>query len=115
MEVRERPMMLSDRLYNIIRRSATILLPGLITFYLTVGQVWNFPKMEQVGATLGALNVFLGVVVVFARAMYNVSGTKYGGELEVVDGEDGSSLHLRSVDAGILTDKDEITFKIKRS
>lgn len=115
MEPQSRPKLLSDRLYNRLRLVATLLLPSLITLYLTLGQIWSFPKMELIAPTLGAINVFVGALVAFARTLYNASGAQYDGSLEVVDGEDGSTLHLRSVDAFALNTKNEITFKIDRS
>ena len=60
-------MILSNKIYDILKWIQRLLLPALATFYLTLGSVWtgivDLPYPEQVAATIAAVGVFLGALV----------------------------------------------------
>ncbi|QEQ93893.1 holin [Streptomyces phage Kardashian] len=105
--------LLGDTTYNVVKRSATIILPALATLYLTLAQVWNFPEPEKVVTTITALNTFLGVVVQISKKSYYASGQQYAGEIQVQDMGDRkvASLVVDGDPEDILAMK-EATFKI---
>ena len=42
---------------------ALVLLPSLTTLWLALGPIWGLPRVQEVGATLTALDAFLGTIL----------------------------------------------------
>lgn len=115
METNTPTTLLSDVTYNRLRLVATILLPGLSALYFGLAEIWHFPYQAQVSGTIAVVNVFVGVLLTFAKAMYEASGAKYDGVLSLEpDPEGGSNLKLQSVSYDSLETKNEILFKVRR-
>lgn len=64
-------MKLSNRVYDILKWIATILLPGLGTLYFALCSIWGLPYGEQVVGTITAVDTFLGVLLGISSATYN--------------------------------------------
>lgn len=105
--------LLGDSAYNIVKKSATIILPALATLYFALGQLWNFPEPEKVVASITAVNTFLGVVVQVSKKSYYASGDQYAGEIQVQNVGDRkvASLVVNGDPEDILS-MTEATFKI---
>lgn len=61
---------MSDRVYDVLCIIAKLIAPSatLISAILTI---WNVPYAEQITATMAAIDVFMGAVVVIAKASYD--------------------------------------------
>lgn len=105
--------LLGDSTYNVVKKSATIILPALATLYFALAQLWNFPEPEKVVASITAVNTFLGVLVQISKKSYYASGQQYAGEIQVQDMGDRkvASLVVDGDPEDILALK-EATFKI---
>lgn len=81
--------LLSDNTYDKVKASAALVFPALIAFWMTISTIWNLPYQNEVGGTLGALNIFLGVLLLVASKLYNKQGVGLNGTVEVtkVDGQ----------------------------
>jgi hypothetical protein len=108
-------MNMGSKTYDVLKAVAQVWLPAAGTLYFALAQIWGLPAAEQVSGTVLAVDTFLGVVLGISSATYNASDRKYDGVLQIQDGEDGSTLRLKSVDAQALTTKNEIVFKIVAS
>lgn len=64
-------MKMSNKLYDILKWIAMILLPAIGTFYFALAGIWNFPYAEQVVGTITAVDTFLGALLGVASATYN--------------------------------------------
>lgn len=95
-----RDYMLANKVYDVLKPVTTLYLPGLITLWLTLVAVWELGYGEQIALTLGAVNVFLGVVVAGSSRSYNNSTAKYDGFIELTP-----SNNPGQVDARINVDK----------
>lgn len=62
---------MSNKTYDILKYVVTIVLPALTTLWLTLASIWNFPYGEPIGATMGAITVFLGALIGVSSAKYN--------------------------------------------
>ncbi len=56
-------MKLSNKTYDFLKWFALIALPATQVFWLTVGKVWGFPYLTEVGATIGALGLFIAALL----------------------------------------------------
>lgn len=81
--------MLNDNAYNVIKKSATIVLPAISALYIALAQIWHFGHVDQVVGTTAALNTFLGVIVQLSKKSYYASSAPYVGEIKVENSDDG--------------------------
>jgi imidazoleglycerol phosphate synthase glutamine amidotransferase subunit HisH len=61
---------MSNKLYDILKWIAQILLPACGTLYFALAGIWNFPYGEQIVGTITAIDTFLGVCLGISTANY---------------------------------------------
>ena len=66
---------MSNKLYDVLKYIAIIVLPALGTFYFALAGIWNFPYGEQVVGTITALDTFLGALLKISTDSYNRSNS----------------------------------------
>lgn len=64
-------MVLSNKVYDVLKWVAQILLPALGTLYFALASIWGFPYGEQIIGTITAVDVFLGGLLGISSANYN--------------------------------------------
>lgn len=75
-------MIFNNKVYDVLKWTASVLLPALATLILSVGQIWGLADYTvPIGATVAAVATFIGALV-------GVSSIKYaklnaGGENDV--------------------------------
>lgn len=62
---------MSNKLYDILKWIAQILLPALGTLYFALAGIWNLPFAEQIVGTITAIDTFLGVLLGISTMNYN--------------------------------------------
>ena len=67
-------MKLNNKVYDIMKWIALLLLPSLATLYGVVGRTWELPYVEQIVITINALGVFVGALIGISSANYNKEG-----------------------------------------
>lgn len=63
--------MFSDKVYNVLKWVAQLLLPALGTLYFALAGIWGFPYGEEIVGTITAVDTFLGVLLGISTAQYN--------------------------------------------
>lgn len=66
--------MLSNKVYDILKFIALIILPALATLVGTLGNIWNWPYIEQIVPSITAIDVFLGAILGISSVKYNEKG-----------------------------------------
>lgn len=64
-------MKMSNKVYDVLKDIAQIVLPALATLYLTVAGIWGLPFGEQISGTIMAVDVFLGAFLKVSSNKYN--------------------------------------------
>ena len=64
-------MILPDKVYDVLKWIAQILLPALGTLYFALASIWGFPYAEQVVGTITAIDAFLGILLGISTLQYN--------------------------------------------
>lgn len=64
---------MSNKVYDILKYVAQIILPALATLYFALAGIWNFPYGEEIVGTITAIDTFLGVILGISTANYNKS------------------------------------------
>lgn len=73
-------MNMSNKVYNILKYVALIVLPALATLLLGLGELWGIAIMPKIAGTVTLLATFLGTIL-------QVSTAKYWAKKEQTDGE----------------------------
>jgi len=77
-------MKMSNKVYDILKFVAQILLPALATLYFALAKIWGFPYAAEVVGTISAVDAFLGAILGISTAQYNKAN-----ETQPPDGENG--------------------------
>lgn len=64
-------MELSNKVYDILKFIAQLVLPALATLILTLFSIWGIPYGEQISATIMAIDTFLGAVLGISSKAYS--------------------------------------------
>lgn len=62
---------MSNKLYDVLKFIAQIVLPALATFYLTLAKIWSLPFGEEISGTIMALDTLLGACLMLSSKNYN--------------------------------------------
>lgn len=62
---------MSNKVYDILKWIAQVLLPAIGTLYFALAGIWGFPYCEQIVGTITAVDTFLGVVLSISTSKYN--------------------------------------------
>lgn len=73
-------MKLSNKIYDILKWIAQLLLPAIGTLYFAIANIWGLPYGEQVVGTITAVDAFLGVLLGISGARYNALLSKNSDE-----------------------------------
>ena len=64
-------MMFNNKVYDILKYIAQIVLPAIGTLYFALAGIWGFPYGEQIVGTITAIDAFLGAILGISSAKYN--------------------------------------------
>lgn len=65
---------MSNKLYDVLKFIALVLLPALGTLYFALAGIWGFPYGEQIVGTITAVDTFLGVILGISTHQYHKKG-----------------------------------------
>lgn len=63
-------MKMSDKLYDIIKWLALVVLPAIGTLYAGLAACWGWPYVEEIPTTIIIVETFLGALVGVSTAQY---------------------------------------------
>lgn len=62
---------MSNKVYDVLKWIAMVLLPALGTLYFALASIWGLPMGEQVVGTIAAINTFLGACLGISSVRYS--------------------------------------------
>lgn len=63
-------MRLNDKLYDVLKWIAILLLPSLATLVAVIFKIWNLPYGNEIAQTITALATFLGAILGISSVQY---------------------------------------------
>jgi hypothetical protein len=81
----EREMILSDKVYDVLKWVALIALPATGTLYNTLSSIWGIPFGGEVLATCTAVALFIGVLI--GVSQHNINRSNGVKKDELIDDE----------------------------
>lgn len=67
---------MSDKVYDVLKWIALILIPAIGTLYFALAGIWGFPYAEAIVGTLTAVDTFLGTILGISTSMYKKNQNK---------------------------------------
>ena len=64
-------MILSDRMYDVLKWITLVVIPALTTAYVGLAAVWCWPYAEEVAKTSAVICTLLGALLGISTAQYN--------------------------------------------
>ena len=64
-------MILDNKVYDVLKYIALIVLPALGTVYFALSSIWGLPYGEQIVGTITAIDAFLGALIGVSSSNYN--------------------------------------------
>lgn len=61
---------MSNKVYDCLKFASMVVLPAAATLYTTIATIWGLPFVEQIPATIVAVDAFLGAVLQISAANY---------------------------------------------
>lgn len=64
-------MKMTNKVYDILKWIAQVVLPAFATLYAAVASIWNLGYVTEVVGTITAIDTFLGIVLGVSSAQYS--------------------------------------------
>ena len=64
-------MVFDDRVYDILKYIALIVLPAIGALYFGLAKIWGFPFGEEIVGTITIIDTFLGTLLGISTSQYN--------------------------------------------
>lgn len=61
---------MNNKVYDVLKWIALVVLPAMATLYLTLAQIWGLPYGEAIAATITAIDAFLGAILGISSIQY---------------------------------------------
>lgn len=74
---------MSNKIYDVLKFIAQIVLPAAGTLYFALAGLWGFPYGEQIVGTIAAIDAFLGAILGISSVSYYKSGKDTDGTLNI--------------------------------
>lgn len=103
---------LSAKMYDFLKSLVLVVIPGIATLYIALGNIWGWDNVTNVTGTLAAVAVFLGAMLQLAKRNYNNDDTRYDGETWVTPTDEGWKRVFNVTTDVIDPAKTELSFKV---
>lgn len=67
-------MKMSNKVYDIMKYIALIVLPALGALYFGLAKIWGFPYATEIVGTIACVDTFLGAILKISTDQYNKDG-----------------------------------------
>lgn len=64
-------MVFDNKVYDVLKYIALIVLPAIGTLYFALSSIWNLPYGTEVVGTITAIDTFLGALIGISTSNYN--------------------------------------------
>lgn len=61
---------MSNKVYDILKWIALVVLPAIATLYFALSGIWGLPYGEQIVGTITAIDTFLGAILGISNIQY---------------------------------------------
>ena len=69
-------MMMSNKVYDVLKYIAQIALPALGALYFALAEIWGLPYGQEIVGTIAAVDACLGALLGISTMIYNKGNEK---------------------------------------
>lgn len=80
--------MMPNKVYDILKWVAQIVLPAIATFYFAIARIWDLPYGEEIVGTITAFDTLLGCLLGISTWEYNEMKKSELAEARRLNGQD---------------------------
>lgn len=62
--------MLNNKVYDVLKWIAILVLPAIATFYTALAQIWSLPYSSEIPATITAVDTLIGALLGISNMNY---------------------------------------------
>lgn len=106
---------MSNKIYDILKFIAQIVLPAIGTLYSALAGIWGFPYGEQIVGTIVAIDAFLGAILGISSVKYYKSGKDIDGIMHIDSDNETVNFDLGDTDFETIAHNDVLKVKIDTS
>ena len=66
--------MFTNKVYDVLKFIAQIVLPAIATFYVTIASIWGLPLGDEISRTVMAVDTLLGAILMISSSQYKAHG-----------------------------------------
>lgn len=66
--------MFTNKVYDVLKFIAQIVLPAIATFYVTIASIWGLPLGDEISRTVMAVDTLLGAILMISSSQYKAQG-----------------------------------------
>jgi hypothetical protein len=74
---------MTNKVYDVLKFIAQIVLPALGTLYFALSSIWGLPYGEEIVGTITAIDAFLGALLGISSAQFYKDGRDVAGTLSI--------------------------------
>lgn len=106
-------MKLNNETYDLTKKVVQLVLPALGVLYVTLAQIWDLPRAEEVAGTLAGIATFLGVLLGLSSKSYKDSNLDVDGIMHITDSEEKAVFRMElNDDPAGFADMESVTFRV---
>ena len=68
-------MKMSNKVYDVLKFIAQIVLPAIATFWVTIASIWGLPYGDEISRTVMAVDTLLGALLMISSSQYQKEAT----------------------------------------
>lgn len=102
--------MITGKLYDYLKWTGQVILPGIGTLYVALSALWGLPAPLEVSGTILALDTFLGAVLGISQVNYGKQISQ--GEMHIDETDDKISHKLIVEDPDAIAKKKEVRLRV---
>ena len=103
---------MTNKVYDVLKYIAQIVLPSLGTLYFALAAIWNFPYGEEVVGTITAVDAFLGAILKLSSDAYYKEGKDFAGTLSIDKDAETMDFDFATDNIHDLADQKQLRIKV---
>ena len=94
---------MTNKMYDILKFVAQIVLPALGTLYFALSSIWGLPYGEEIVGTITAVDAFLGALLRISSDQFYKDGRDIAGTLSINQENDEAEFNFSDISTEDLT------------
>ena len=104
---------MTNKMYDILKFIAQIVLPALGTLYFALSSIWGLPYGEEIVGTITAVDAFLGALLGLSSMKFYQEGRDVAGTLSIDPENDAAEFNFSDISTEDLTSQKVVKVNVE--